>query len=113
MGHSPSVVPSAKPPAGCNGHPPSDIQILGECGALLDEAEAGFRLGAHEVVHRFCNCTAVSIAEFDAEKGAPPRIHCRFLELPRAHLTQAFEAAEPDLPAAAEHRAQKAPVARI
>src|SRR5690606_12033881 len=86
---------------------PSDIQILGERRTLLDEAETRLRLRAHEIVHRLGNLAAVAVTDFDAQKGAPLRIHGGFLELSGIHLTEALEAADLDLAAAIEDGLQQ------
>src|SRR5690606_17116517 len=85
----------------------SDIQILRERSALPDEAEAGLGLGAQEGVHRLSDCAVVAVAQLNAKQRAPPRVHGRFFELLRVHLAETLEAADLDLAATIENRAQQ------
>ena len=49
--------------------PGSDIQILGEGGVLLDEAEAGLGLGAHQRVDGLGD-DLLLVGDLDLEEGA-------------------------------------------
>ena len=70
----------------------SDIQILRKCRALLDEAEAGLGLGAHEGVDGLGGLAPVA-GDVDPEQRAPSRVHGGLLELGGVHLAEPLEAA--------------------
>ena len=80
----------------------SDIQIVGEGGAVLDEAEARLGLGAHQRVDRFADGRAVAVADLHLQQRALLRVHRRLFELRGVHLAEALEAADLDLGARLE-----------
>src|SRR5215207_10205816 len=72
--------------------PASNIQVLGEGGAVLDEAEAGLGLGAHQRVDGFCHLL-LRVGDLDPQERAQGWVHGRLLELGGVHLAQPLEAA--------------------
>ena len=80
----------------------SDIQVVGEGGAVLDEAEARLGLRSHQRVDRFADGGAVAVADLDAQQRALLGIHRRLFELRGVHLAEALEAADVDLGARLE-----------
>ena len=101
------------PDRGCSRRQISSTSVVGEFGALLDEAEARFGLGAHQRVDRVLGAASIASDHVDPEQRALPRVHGGFLELRGHHLAQALEAADLDLAAAGELGLQEFVLVRI
>src|SRR5690606_22588424 len=89
----------------------SDVEVVSELGALLDEAETRIGLVAHQVLDRPAGVGVLD--DGDAQERAPGGVHGGFPELRWHHLAKALEAADLDLAPAVELALQQFLAVRV
>ena len=71
-------------------------RLVGELGALLDEIEARFGLGAHQPLDGFFGSFMVVGNKLHPKQHALVRVHGGFFKLRRHHFAEPLEAADLD-----------------